>query len=272
MPLDAEITVTSAGRPPMCNELLLDYAPVHRFLWYLRGEDLGRPETLDRFESLVRQVDLEFPLGYRMPGCYLAAELHGDVDFRQIQVVDAPLQSEPGGIAVAAILLDKEQVGPGDRVNLAAIFHDTRNPEGTKGVRLLVEGRAYDPARPSGSSPLKTFGRIEREWATAVDLGRGYRMITVPMVVPDWARPRPVGEIEVDGRAIGGGREGGHIGLRIRWARCGAGLPWRAPGPPCPSPGPITITVWDRCGSAARRDGGPATVRLSTASPPPGDR
>ena len=88
MPLDSEITVTAAGCPPIRKELLLDYAPVHRFLWYLRGEDLGRPETLDRLESLVRQVDLEFPLGYRMPGGYIAAELRSDLDFRGVQVVD----------------------------------------------------------------------------------------------------------------------------------------------------------------------------------------
>ncbi len=215
MPLDSEITVTAAGCPPIRKELLLDYAPVHRFLWYLRGEDLGRPETLDRLESLVRQVDLEFPLGYRMPGGYIAAELRSDLDFRGVQVVDAPPQSEPGGIAVAAILLDKEQVGPGDRINLAAIFHDEWDPGGTEGTRLLVEGRAFDPARPSGFSPLKTFGRIEREWATAADLGRGYRMISGPLIVPGWACPGPVGEIEVDGRALSGDRERGHIGLRI---------------------------------------------------------
>ncbi len=134
MPLDAEITVTAAGCPPMRKELLLDYAPVHRFLWYLRAEDLGRPDTFDRFESLVRQVDLEFPLGYRMPGCYFAAELRSDMDFRRIEVVDAPPQPESGEIAVAAILLDKEQVGPGGRINLAAIFHDERDPDGTEGV------------------------------------------------------------------------------------------------------------------------------------------
>jgi hypothetical protein len=255
MPLDAEITVTAAACPPMRKELLLDYAPVHRFLWYLRGEDLGRPDTLNRFESLVRQVDLEFPLGYRMPGCYIAAELRSDLDFRRIQVVDAPAQSEPGGIAVAAILLDKEQVGPGDRTNLAVIFHDERDPEGTEGVRLLVEGRAYDPARPSGFSPLKTFGRIEREWASAVDLGRGYRMITGPLVVPDWARPGPVGEIEVDGRAIGGGRERGHIGLRIPMGPMRRGLAVASAWPTMPlswpdhnyGVGPLRV-----CGKAGR--------------------
>ena len=255
MPLDAEITVTSAGCPPMRKELLLDYAPVHRFLWYLRGEDLGRPDTLDRFESLVRQVDLEFPLGYHMPGCYLAAELHSDVDFRRIQVADAPVRSEPGGIAVAAILLDKEQVGPGDCVNLAAIFHDERNPEGTEGVRLLVESRAYDPARPSGFSPLKTFGRIEREWATAVDLGRGYRMITGPLVVPDWARPGPVGEIEVNGRAIGGGHERGHIGLRIPMGPMRRGLAVASAWPTMPLSWPdhnYGVGLLRICGKAGR--------------------
>jgi hypothetical protein len=215
MPLDAEITVTAAGCPPMRKELLLDHAPVHRFLWYLHGEDLGRPDTLDRFESLVRQVDLDFPLGYRMPGGYIAAELRTDLDFRRLQVLDAPPQSETGGIAAAAILLDKEQVGPGDRINLAAIFHDESDPGGTDGVRLLVEGRAYDPARPSGFSPLKTFDRTECEWAKAVDLGYGYRMITGALVVSDWARPGPDEEIEVDSRALSGGRERSHIAMRI---------------------------------------------------------
>jgi hypothetical protein len=255
MPLDAEIAVTAPGCPQIRKELLLDYAPVHRFLWYLSREDLGRPETLDGFESLVRHVDLEFPLGYRMPGCYLAAELRSDVDFRRIEVVDGPPQSEPGGIAVAAILLDKKQVGPGDSLNVAAIFHDEKNPQGTKGVRVLVEGRAYDPARPSGFSPLKTFGRIEREWATAVDLGRGYRMIIGPLIVPDWAHPGPVGEIEVDGRVIGGGREQGHIGLRIPMGPMRRGLAVASAWPTMPlswpdhnyGVGPLRI-----CGKAGR--------------------
>jgi hypothetical protein len=255
MPLDAEISVTAAGCPPMRKELLLDYAPVHKFLWYLRGEDLGQPETFDRFESLVRQVDLEFPLGYRMPGGYIAAALRSDLDFRRVQVVDAPPQLEPGGIAVAAILLDKEQVGPGDRINVAAIFHDEKDPKGTEGVNLLVEARAYDPSRPSGFSPLKTFGRIERDWAAAVDLGRGYKMITEPLVVPEWASLGPDGEIEVDGRAIGGGHERGHIGLRIPMGPMRRGLAVASAWPTMPlswpdhnyGVGPLRV-----CGKAGR--------------------
>jgi hypothetical protein len=215
MPLDAEITVSAGGCPPIRKELLLDYAPVHRFLWYLRGDELGQPETFDRMESLVRQVDLEFPLGNRMPGGYIASDLRSDLDFHGVQVVDAPAESQPGEIAAAAILMDKEQVGPGDRLNFAAIFHDERAPGGTDGLRLLVEGRAYDPARPSGFSPLKTFDRTECEWAKAVDLGHGYRMITGALVVSDWARPGPDGESEIDSRVIGDGRERSHIALRI---------------------------------------------------------
>jgi hypothetical protein len=215
MPLDAEIAVCAAGSPPIRKELLLDYAPVHRFLWYLQADDLGRADTFDRLEAIVRQVDLEFPLGYRMSGCDLAAELREDLHFRGVRVLDVPPHSEPGETAVAAILLDKSQVGPGDHINLAAIFHDERDPTGTEGVRLLADGRAYDASRPTGFSPLKTFSRLERDWSDAVDLGRGYRMIAGRLVVPTWARPGPAGEIEIDVLALDGGRDHGHVGLRI---------------------------------------------------------
>jgi hypothetical protein len=215
MPLDAEISVGSAGVRPIRKELLLDYAPVHRFLWYLQAPDLGREDTLDRFEALVRQVDLEFPLGYRMPGCYVAAELRDDLDFRRVRAVDAPAHPGSGAIAVATILLDKEQVGPDDRINVAAIFHHGGDPLGSEDARLIIEGRAYDASRPTGFTPLKTFGRIERVWADAVDLGRGYRMTVGRLVVPAWARPGPVGEIEIDGRVLAGSREHGHMGLRV---------------------------------------------------------
>src|SRR5262249_24253938 len=140
-----------------------------------------------------------------------------DLDFRRVRVMDVPLGSESkaGMVAVAAIVLDKEQVGPGDPINLVAIFHDEGGSAGPGGVGLVVEGRAYDPSRPTGFVPLKTFGRLERALTDAVDLGRGYRMLAGRLVVPTWPHPGPVGEIEVDGLVIGGGNEHGHVGLRI---------------------------------------------------------
>lgn len=68
MPLDAAISAVGKDGRAINHDLLLDYAPVHHFLWKLDSEALGKSETLEQFESLVRNVDLEFPLGYRMSG------------------------------------------------------------------------------------------------------------------------------------------------------------------------------------------------------------
>ena len=73
--------------------------------------------------------------------------------------------------------------------------------------------------------------------------------------MPDWARPGPVGEIEVDGRAIGGGRERGHIGLRIPMGPMRRGLAVASAWPTMPlswpdhnyGVGPLRI-----CGKAGR--------------------
>jgi hypothetical protein len=45
MPLDADIVVRADGFRPQKRNLLLDYGPIHRFLWYLESKDLAKPET-----------------------------------------------------------------------------------------------------------------------------------------------------------------------------------------------------------------------------------
>jgi len=255
MPLDAEIVVNAPGVPPIHKELLLDYAPIHKFLWYLESHDLSRAETFERFDALVRQVDLEFPLGQQMPGCYIASELRDHLDFRKVQVAAGPKSQEKGSVAVAAILLDKRQVSPGDPINIAAVFHNEGPGAEEQGARLIVEGRAYDPARPTAFSPLKWFGNIEADWSTATDLGQGYRLITGRLSVPTWAHPGPVGTIEVDARALVGKKERGHIGLRIPLGPTRFALSVTTPWPTMPlswpdhnyGVGPLHI-----CGKAGR--------------------
>ena len=75
MPIDAEIMVRGETDRPICKNLLLDYGPIHRFLWNLTSADLANEATLDRIEFLTRSVDLEFPLGHRLPGCYVVRPL-----------------------------------------------------------------------------------------------------------------------------------------------------------------------------------------------------
>ena len=200
MPLDAELIVEAPGARPIRKELLLDFAPVHKFLWYLESADLGRPETLDRFEALVRQVDLEFPLGYRMPGCYIAAEPGKDLAFRTVRIVDAPRIAKTGSLAPAAILLDKEQVSPGDQINLAALFHDESEGSGEGRGRLVVEdGRSREQfSPPSCSGGVGGPGCRAGRWLL-VDRG------------------------PVDGSSLGVGRPGDEVGVKP--------LPTRASAP-----------------------------------------
>jgi hypothetical protein len=213
MPLDAEIVVSAAGERPIRQGLLPGHAAVHRFLWRLETKDLGRAETFDRFERLVRQVDIEFPLGHRTPGCYVAADLTGDVDFKSIEVLDGPAARDGGSTSVAAVLLDKERVAPGDRLRVAAVFRGDADaaPDRT----LLVEGRAYDPARPTGFGALKKFGEFEANAADATDLGAGYRVLVGTLTVPPWAKPGPAGGIDVALRVRAGSADAGHLGLLV---------------------------------------------------------
>lgn len=215
MPLDAQIAVSGPGVRPIRKELLLDYAPVHRFLWYLQSDDLGKAETFDRFEKLVQSVDLEFPLGYRMPGCYVAADLTGDATFESVQIQGGPPATTTGSTAVAAVLLDKEQVAPGDVIHLAAIFRHEGEGEPDPNRLLVVEARAYDPARPTGFGALKKFDTFEASTAKAMDLGDGYRMVAGRLTVPPWAKPGPAGGVDIAVRARGASADAGHVGLLV---------------------------------------------------------
>jgi hypothetical protein len=212
MPLDATLTAIGEKDERLSHNLLLDYGPVHRFLWKLDSEALSKPETLDRLEDLVREVELEFPLGHRLAGCYAAKKLTKDTTFESMKVMaDAP--SSPGSASLASILLDKCQAQAGDTINVAAIFH---NPGGDAKVDplLVVEGRAYNPDRPTGFNPLKVFGTIEAKWSAAKDAGNGYRMITGKLVLPEWA----AAPLEINAFARGaGGKYVSQVGLRLPW-------------------------------------------------------
>jgi hypothetical protein len=215
MPLDAEIAVSADGARPIRKELLLDYASVHRFLWYLQSEDLGKAETFERFERLVREVDLEFPLGHRMPGCYVAADLEADAPFEKVEVLDGPAPTTTGSTAVAAVLVDKERVAPGDVIHLAAVFRHEGEGAPDPSRLLVVEARAYDPARPTGFGALKKFDTFEASTAQATDLGNGYRMISGKLIVPTWARPGPAGGVDLAVRARGASADVAHVGLLV---------------------------------------------------------
>jgi hypothetical protein len=216
MPLDAEISVAADGAEPLTHDLLLDYAPVHKFLWNLKSADMGKPQTLDAFEALVKQVDLEFPLGYRMAGCYPAATLAGDAAFESVRVLDGPPPAADGTVAVAAVLLDKRQASAGDTINIAAIFRDERGEAGGTDMLLVVDARAYDPARPTGFGQLKLFSTFETNWSKARDVGQGYRMISGKITLPTWARPGPTGAIDLAiFSRIPGGPQASHLGLQL---------------------------------------------------------
>ena len=213
MPIDADISVHAPGEQTLQKNLLMDYGPIHRFLWYLESADLGKTETLDEFEFLTRTVDLEFPLGYRMPGCYVAKDLKQAAALDAIRVLGGPERTTDGSVAVAAVLTDAKQIAAGDSVHVAVIFRD----EGiaSKAGPFVIEARGYDPSRPTGFGALKRFDSFEKTWNTATDLGDGYKLVAGKISVPDWVKPGPAGAIDLSIRARHGLGDAAFIGLRI---------------------------------------------------------
>lgn len=213
MPIDAEIVVQADGERPLRKNLLLDYGPVHRFLWYLESRDLGQNDTFERFEHLVREIDLEFPLGYRMPGSYFARKLDDSTHFTEIGIRGGPERVTDGTVAVAAVLLDIERVAPGDTINVAAIFRD--EGQAAEAGPYVIEARGYDPSRPSGFGALKKFASVHKDWETAADLSSGYKLVSGSIVVPSWVEPGPTGGIDISVRARQGHGDAAFIGLAV---------------------------------------------------------
>lgn len=213
MPLDAEITVSADGERSITKNLLMDYGPIHRFLWYLESSDLGKEETFDRFEFLTREVELEFPIGYRMAGCFVADELQEPTDFPSLRVLESPESVTDGTVAVAAVLTDVECIAPGDAMHVAAIFRD----EGSAAWcgPYVVEARGYDPMRPTGFGALKLFGGFEKTWDTADDLGRGYKLLRGEISVPAWVEAGPVKWIDLSVRVRRSDGDAASVGLAI---------------------------------------------------------
>jgi hypothetical protein len=213
MPVDAEITVHAKGERPLTKNLLLDYAPMHRFLSYLESRDLGKQETLDRFEFLMRQVDLEFPMGYRMPGCLVAGELDKPAALDGVKVLKGPAAVSDGAVALAALLTDVEQIAPGDEMHVAAVFRD--EGAAAKCGPYVVEARGYDPSRPTAFGALKKFASVEKTWETATDLGDGYKLVAGKIAVPDWVQAGPAGYVDLSIRARQGSGDAAFVGLAI---------------------------------------------------------
>jgi hypothetical protein len=213
LPLDAEISVKADGFRPIRKNLLLDYGPVHKFLWYLESKDLGKPETFDLFEHIVQSVDLEFPLGYQMSGSYIAADLPSATAIESLRVLEAPPQTTDGTVAIAAVLMDTTQVAPGDSIELTALFRDEGDV--TKLGPLVVEARGYDPQRPTAYGALKKFAEFETSWTKAKDLSNGFRVLSGKLQVPPWVQPGPTGGIDISVRARQGHGDAAWIGLKI---------------------------------------------------------
>jgi hypothetical protein len=213
MPIDAEIVVQVEGERPIKKNLLLDYGPIHRFLWYLESRDMGKAETLDRFEFIARTVDLEFPLGYRMPGSFIVKDLVEAAALDAIRVAKGPKPVTDGSVAVAAILTDVDQIAAGDEMHVAAVFRD----EGAAGNcgPYVIEARGYDPTRPTGFGALKKFDSFEKNWDRATDLGDGYKLVAGRIAVPAWVKPGPAGYVDLAIRARQGNGDGAFIGLAI---------------------------------------------------------
>ncbi len=202
MPLDTELSVQTPGFRPLSHELIRDHGPIHRFLWYLESDDLGKPETLDAFDEIISTVDLEFPAGYRYPGSYLAAPLPGPAPFSNLKVRSAPPRPPHGTVSVAMLLTDAEAVAPGDTLNIALVFcHEGTDPDRASGVRLVCKARGYDPSRPSTYNALKEFGALEADWDDAEMAGAHFRYITGSLKVPHWVEPGPLGALALDLRA-----------------------------------------------------------------------
>jgi hypothetical protein len=171
----------------------------------------------------VTEVGLEFPLGYRMAGCYFPSDPElqqpkADTPIEQLRVLKSPPNPGGGTTAVAAVLLDKRQVKPGDTIHVAALFRSEGDGPAEKApdMRLVIEGRAFDPSHPTGFNPLKVFGTVEEQWSKAADAGHGYRYIKGSLKVPPWATPGPAGAVDIGVRSRGaGGRDGCFIGMQI---------------------------------------------------------
>ena len=213
MPLDAEIIVRGDGVRPIRKNLLLDYGPIHRFLWYLESKDFAKAETFDLFEHLAQSVDLEFPLGARLPGSYIAEDLSETGEFKSLRIIDGPAGRNDGTVAIAAVLLDTEQVQAGDTIQVAVIYRD--EGETSKLGPLVVEARGYDPARPTAYGALKKFAEFEKTWKTATDLSHGYKAITGRLKVAEWVESGPTGGIDLSIRARQGNGDAAWLGLHI---------------------------------------------------------
>jgi hypothetical protein len=211
MPLDAEITVEAEGEGAITKNLLMDYAPIHRFLWYLESSDMGKVETLNEFEILTRQVELEFPVGYRMAGSYVADRLERPAGFDSVQVLDGPEPVAGGTVAVAAVLTDVSQISAGEKFHVAVVFRD----EGAADQcgPYVIEGRGYDPSRPTAFGALKKFDTAEANWVDAEDLGNGYRLLRGELEVPDWVSDGPDEWIDLSIRARRGNGDAAFIGM-----------------------------------------------------------
>ncbi|MGC4042782.1 MAG: CehA/McbA family metallohydrolase [Armatimonas sp.] len=232
MPLDAEISVRAPGSAPLRKNLLMDYGPLHKFLWYLESKDFGKAETLDRFERLVQTIDLEFPLGYKMPGSYLVEALPQSMPLSTVKVLDGPARVSNGSVAVAAVLMDTEQIAPNDTLNIAAIYRDEGSANSNP--TLVVEARGYNPTRPSVFDELKKLAELEATWEKATDLGNGYKLLTGALKVPSWVASGPTGGIDISVRARQSGRDLSFTGLQVPLGPTRRALSLSSPWPTMP--------------------------------------
>jgi hypothetical protein len=222
MPLDAEITVSAAGEQSITKNLLFDHAPMHRFLWYLDSDQMGKNGTLDRFEFLSREVELEFPVGYRMAGSYVVEEFEDAVSLGNIEVVEGPEPNQAGSVAIAAVITNVTQIAAGDSMDIAVVVRDEGSAEACG--PYLVEGRGYDPARPTGFGALKVFDSFETQWNSSEDLGNGYKLLRGSLSVPTWVHPGPDSWIDISVRARRGHSDAASIGLAIPLGKTQHGL------------------------------------------------
>lgn len=232
MPLDAEIIVRAPNFAPLHKNLLLDHGPIHKFLWYLEGKDLGKLETLDKLERLVQTIDLEFPIGYKMPGSYSVEALPKPTELSGVRVLKGPERVTEGSVSVAAVLMDAEQIAPGDTLNIAAVYRD--EGKASSNPTLVVEARGYNPARPSVFDELKKFAELEATWDKATDLGNGYKLVKGALKVAPWVTPGPTGGIDISVRARQGGKDLSFVGLQLPLGQTRRALSLSSPWPTMP--------------------------------------
>jgi hypothetical protein len=263
MPIDAEITVTSPGSRPITRTLLLDYGPVHHFLWYLQSADLAKRETLNHFEELLRTVDLEFPAGVKMPGSYFPDGPEGAPDWSSLHVIGGPEPASGGGMAIAAVLMDADHAQAGDTINLAALYRDEGDI--SKVGPLVVELRGYDPRRPTAYGELKKCAEFEKTWGTAIDVGGGYRMVAGVLKIPNWVESGPTGGLDLSVRARQGDGDAAFIGMHIPWGPARRSLSLTTPWPTMPLSWPDArygIGPFRLCGRAGREHHPRADYRI----------